>query len=179
MMTLYRPADEAKMPHQQAGLVCFHAFLQRLLNVDCAADPVLCGPEWQLHLQQHACMSTLPLQAQRLIPANSQRQPSAAAEISERRASGGQERHDSWNEVAATLAAQGGPMRTSGVFTLATGSSSPLLKRSRASGPIILGSLGLELKASSATTSISGNRSTIALTCTVSSGALLGPREQK
>ena len=45
------------------------------------------------------------------------------------------------------------------------GSCSPLLKRCSASGPMSLGSVGLELNGSSATTVIAGSRSTMALTC--------------
>mmetsp|Transcript_16060 Transcript_16060/g.39982 ORF Transcript_16060/g.39982 Transcript_16060/m.39982 type:complete len:226 (-) Transcript_16060:121-798(-) len=55
---------------------------------------------------------------------------------------------------------------TRGVRILATGRVSPRLKRASASGPISLGSVGWELKGSSATTSMSGSRSTTARTAT-------------
>ena len=42
--------------HQQAGLVGLDALRQRLLNVYCAADAVLCRPQRQLHLQQFVWM---------------------------------------------------------------------------------------------------------------------------
>jgi hypothetical protein len=55
---------------------------------------------------------------------------------------------------------------TSGVRIVVAGSFSPRRARARASGPIILVSVGLELKASSTTTSIMGSRSTSDRTAT-------------
>ena len=56
---------------------------------------------------------------------------------------------------------------TKGVFALPEGSFSPLLYICKAPGPMRFVSVGLLLKGSSGTTSISGRRSTMALTCVV------------
>jgi hypothetical protein len=53
---------------------------------------------------------------------------------------------------------------TSGVRSFAAGSFSPALNRCSASGPMSLGSVGLELKGSPSTTSIMGSSSATART---------------
>lgn len=68
---------------------------------------------------------------------------------------------------------------TSGVFAFTDGSVSPLTKRSRASGPMALGSDGCELKASPSTTSMSGSRSINARTCQHSNHALFSERHSE
>lgn len=61
---------------------------------------------------------------------------------------------------------------TSGVFAVTAGSFSPFLNRASASGPISLGSVGLLLKGSPSTTSISGNKSATARTCRGNSSSM-------